>query len=166
LLLARLSHFPVVLADVKAKPSLRDGRACASAHARALTSAARDGWGGAPSRMVRGGEHGDSIMLRIHDVMLDVLRLIAPLVRAIGRRNKDLEEQLTRSATSVVLNIAEGSGHQGRARTNRYRIALGEARETLSNLRAAEALGYIGRLDAGVVARFDRVIGTLVVVTR
>src|SRR5215472_8779178 len=105
-------------------------------------------------------------MLRIHDVMLDVLRLMSPLIQAIGRHNKNLEEQITRSATSVVLNVAEGSGHQGRARTNRYRIALGEAREALSCLRAAEALGYVGRLDPAVVARLNRVIGTLVVVNR
>jgi four helix bundle protein len=98
--------------------------------------------------------------------MLDVLRLLAPLVQAIGRHDKDLEQQITRSATSVVLNVAEGSAHRGPARTNRYRIALGEARETLSNVRCAEALGYVARLDAGVVAELNRVIGTLVVVTR
>jgi four helix bundle protein len=105
-------------------------------------------------------------MLRIHDVMLDTLRLIRPLIAAIERRNRALGAQITASATSVVLNVAEGSAHRGAARTNRYRIALGEARETVSNLRAAEALGYIGTVDAAVVARFDRVIGTLVVVTR
>ena len=105
-------------------------------------------------------------MLRIHDVMLDTIRVIAPLIGAIERRNRSLGAQVTASATSVLLNIAEGSGHRGAARTNRYRIALGEARETLSNLRAAEALGYIRGLDASVVARFNHVIGTLVVVTR
>ena len=105
-------------------------------------------------------------MLRIHDVMLEVLRMMRSSIDAIGRRNQDLAEQITRSATSTLLNIAEGSGHQGKARTNRYRIALGEARETFSNLRGAEALGYIGGLDAELVARLNRVIGTLVVVTR
>ena len=105
-------------------------------------------------------------MLRIHDVMLETLRLIAPLLGAIERRNRALGAQLTASATSVLLNIAEGSGHRGAARANRYRIALGEAREALSTLRAAEALGYVGRLEPAVVARFNQIIGTLVVVTR
>ena len=105
-------------------------------------------------------------MLRIHDVMLDTLRLIAPFIGDIERRNRALGAQITASATSVLLNIAEGSGHRGAARANRYRIALGEAREALSTLRAAEALGYIRALDAGVVARFNQVIGTLVVTTR
>jgi four helix bundle protein len=105
-------------------------------------------------------------MLRIHDVMLDTLRLIAPLIGAIERRNRPLGAQITASATSVLLNVAEGSAHRGAARNNRYRIALGEAREALATLRAAEALGYVRPLDAAVTARFDRIIGTLVVVTR
>jgi four helix bundle protein len=105
-------------------------------------------------------------MLRIHDVMLEVLRDVRPLKAAIARNDANLADQLTRAATSVLLNVAEGSGHQGRARANRYRIALGEARETLSSLRAAEALGYIGALPDHVVARLNRVIGTLVLVSK
>ena len=105
-------------------------------------------------------------MLRIHDVMLEVLRDVRPLIAAIARRDANLADQLTRAATSVLLNIAEGSGHQGRARANRYRIALGEARETLSSLLAAEALGYIGALPTHVVSKLNRVIGTLVLVSK
>jgi four helix bundle protein len=101
-------------------------------------------------------------MLRIHDVMLEVLRDIRPLIAAIARRDTNLADQLTRAGTSALLNVAEGSGHQGRARANRYRIALGEARETLSSLLAGEALGYVGPLPQHILAKLNRVIGTLV----
>ncbi len=37
---------------------------------------------------------------------------------------------------------------------------------TLANLEVAEALGYVGPLDAGFKDRFDRVIGTLVRLVR
>jgi len=40
--------------------------------------------------------------------------------------------------------------------------ALGSARETLACLQAAHALGCVTALDADVVAKLNRVIGTLV----
>jgi hypothetical protein len=64
--------------------------------------------------------------------------------------------------SSVVLNVAEGSGSFGRMRTARYRTALGSARETLACLRTAEAWGYVEAVPKNVVSSKNRVIGTLV----
>ena len=101
-------------------------------------------------------------MLRIHDDMLEAITTIRPLLTAIERRDADLARQLRRAASSVVLNIAEGSGSFGGVRTQRYRTALGSARETLACLQVAEAFGYIDTTPAGVLALLRRVLGTLV----
>jgi hypothetical protein len=50
-------------------------------------------------------------------------------------------------------------------RTIRWLLALGSARESWSALQVAAAWGYIAE-PAGMKARFDEVIGTLVRVTR
>jgi four helix bundle protein len=104
-------------------------------------------------------------MLRIHDDMLDALRLMRGMLLAIERRDPDLARQLRRAASSVVLNLAEGSGSFGRVRTARYRTALGSARETLSCLRVAEAFGYVDATPDGLLELMNCVIGTLVRVT-
>ena len=78
-------------------------------------------------------------MLRIHDVMLDALRTMRPALAAIQRNDSDLARQLRRAASSVALNLAEGSGSAGGVRQVRYRTALGSARETLSCLQVAGA---------------------------
>jgi four helix bundle protein len=101
-------------------------------------------------------------MLRIHDVMLDAITVMRPMVRAIERHDRDLASQLKRAASSVALNIAEGSGSSGGMRTARYRTALGSARETISCLRVAERFGYLDAMPAVLVADMNRVIGTLV----
>jgi four helix bundle protein len=104
-------------------------------------------------------------MLRIYDDMLDAVRLLRGVLATIERRDPDLARQLRRAASSVVLNIAEGSGSFGRVRTARYRTALGSARETLSCLRVAEAFGYVDTMPEGLLECMNRVIGTLVRVT-
>jgi four helix bundle protein len=101
-------------------------------------------------------------MLRIYDDMLSALRSMRPMVGAIEKRDPDLARQLRRAASSVVLNIAEGSGSTGRLRIARYRNALGSARETLACLRVGEALGYVESVPHEVIGELDRVIGTLV----
>jgi four helix bundle protein len=105
-------------------------------------------------------------MLRIHDVMLGVIRKMRPLIVVIERRDDNLARQLRASASSVTLNIAEGGGSFGGTRRERYRSALGSARETLSRLQTAEAFGYLDALPPGVLAGMRQVIGTLVHVAR
>ena len=105
-------------------------------------------------------------MLEIHGVMLEVVGLLRPVLEQIGRHDGDLESQARRSATSVVLNVAEGSGACGKNRGARYSIALSEARETMSCLQVAMAFGYIDGVDENIARRMHRVIGTLVRVSR
>ena len=105
-------------------------------------------------------------MLSIHDVMLSAITTVRPLVATIERHDRDLGCQLKRAASSVVLNLAEGSGSFGGVRAQRYRTALGSAREAWACLRVAEAAGYIGALPAALPAQMNRVIGTLVRVTK
>jgi four helix bundle protein len=101
-------------------------------------------------------------MLRIHDVMLDAITTMRPMVGAIERHDRDLASQLKRAASSVVLNLAEGSGSFGGVRTQRYRTALGSAREMMSCLLVAERFGYVEVVPGALVAQMNRVIGTLV----
>ena len=101
-------------------------------------------------------------MLRIHDDMLDVIRSMRAALGAIDKRDSDLARQLRRAASSVVLNIAEGSGSFGRVRTVRYRTALGSARETLACLQTAEAFGYVDSVSSKMLESMNRIIGTLV----
>ena len=101
-------------------------------------------------------------MLKVYDDMLEAVRAMRAVVATIEKRDSDLARQLRRAASSVVLNVAEGSGSFGRVRTVRYRTALGSARETLACLRVAEAFGYVEAMPEQLEGRMNRVIGTLV----
>jgi four helix bundle protein len=101
-------------------------------------------------------------MLRIYDVALRVLEEIRPAVKAIEARDRDLGRQLRRAASSLVLNIAEGSGWSGGTRRERYRSALGSAREFVACLEVARVWRY-AEVDPDLL---HEVIGTLVKVTR
>jgi four helix bundle protein len=100
-------------------------------------------------------------MLRIHEVALELVGEVVPLIEKIGRCDPDLARQLRKSVTSCPMNIAEGSDQIGRRRKNHYCIALGSERETWSGLRAAETAKYIPPLSAELKNKFDHVIGTL-----
>lgn len=101
-------------------------------------------------------------MLRIYETMIGVMGRLGPVVRQIEAHDKDLARQLRRASSSVALNISEGSGSSGGTRRERYRNALGSARETGACIDVAVALGYVESVDAGLLDALDKVRATLV----
>ena len=101
-------------------------------------------------------------MLRIYTVVIDVLRRLRPVVAQIETHDRDLGRQLRRAATSIALNCSEGSGSNGGTRRERYRNALGSARETGACWDAAMALGYVEAIDAALLDGLDHVRAVLV----
>jgi four helix bundle protein len=96
-------------------------------------------------------------MLDVYRLMIEVLGMLRGPLTGIERHDKDLGNQLRRAASSVALNIAEGSGSHGGTRLARYRTALGSARETEACIEVAVALGYVEGVEAGLRERLDRV---------
>jgi four helix bundle protein len=134
--------------------------ACAFAQARSLDmSCARRREAGAFALM-RGRK--EPVMLRIYSTILEVLRALRPVVATIEAHDRDLARQLRRAAASIALNVQEGSGSHGGTRRERYRNALGSARETGACLDVAMALGYVEHVDAGILDALDKVRATLV----
>jgi four helix bundle protein len=89
-----------------------------------------------------------------------------PVIAQIETHDRDLARQLRRAASSMVLNVAEGSGSRGGTRRERYQNALGSARETGACLDVAVALGYVEEVDAETVTQLDHVRATLFRVVR
>jgi four helix bundle protein len=98
--------------------------------------------------------------------VVELLRELKPVVAAIEVHDRDLGKQLRRASASVALNVSEGSGCSGGTRRERYRNALGSARETGACLDVALAFGYVEAVDAGLLDRLDKVRATLVKVAR
>ena len=91
-----------------------------------------------------------------YDLSLQLVRTLAPVIGCIERRDKDLARQLRRAASSISLNLAEGSHSDPGNRRARFFTAAGSAKETQAALQVAIAWGY---LDAGDVSHLaDRVV--------
>jgi len=65
------------------------------------------------------------------------------MVRRLPRGHGELADQLRRASLSIPLNIAEGSGKEGRDAARFYAIAHGSALECAAVLDAIEALGLM-----------------------
>jgi four helix bundle protein len=100
-------------------------------------------------------------MLRIYDVVLTMAGDAAGIAERIERRDSDLARQMRRAMHSVALNVAEGMGNVSGHKRQRYQTALGSAREVLACVQVAQAMRYIGGVNATVLDRMDRVIATL-----
>ncbi len=101
-------------------------------------------------------------MLKIYPVLLELVRVLAPMVRELERRDADLARQCRRALASAPLNVAEGMYSRGRNRAARYHTALGSLREVQACFEVGVALGYVKELEPEVRGRFDHVLGTLV----
>jgi four helix bundle protein len=104
-------------------------------------------------------------MLRIYADAIEVIRLLEPVLREVKSRNANLADQCDRAATSVALNLSEGAGQRGGNRRQRYLTALGEAREVWGACDIIEAK-RLSQVDGEIRARLNKIIGTLMNVTR
>jgi four helix bundle protein len=100
-------------------------------------------------------------MLRIYETSLSVISKLRPVVGSIERRNSDLARQLRRAASSIVLNISEGSYARGRNRAALYHVALGSAKETRACLDVALAFGYVETVDGEILAQLSSICAVL-----
>lgn len=105
-------------------------------------------------------------MLRIYNVVLDMVADAAGIAETIERRDADLARQMRRAAASVALNTAEGMGNTSGHKRQRYQTALGSAREVMACVDVARAMRYIGTVDAAALDRMQHVIATLIQLVR
>jgi four helix bundle protein len=100
-------------------------------------------------------------MLKIYEVILEVLRMLAPVIKEIEVHDGDLARQLRKAAPSMALNTAEGSGSRAGTRRARYENASGSAQETGSCLDAALSMGYVENINPELLDKLDHVRAVL-----
>ena len=101
-------------------------------------------------------------MLDVYPVVLDWVVAVRGVVDQVAVRDRHLADQLSRSSSSVVLNLAEGMGGFGAVKRNSYRVALREMRESVAAVDLATRLGLATPLDDVVTDKQSRIVGTLV----
>ena len=101
-------------------------------------------------------------MLQAETVALEMIGEMRGLVARLAKCDRDLADQVRRSASSVALNIGEGQRREGRARAQFYRIAAGSASETRTALKVAVAWGHLAVEEATAAdTLLDRVLAML-----
>jgi four helix bundle protein len=101
------------------------------------------------------------LMLKIYPFILETLKMVAPLLRQIEKRDFDLAKQLRRAASSIALNTAEAVGVRGGNERLRFLTALGSTQEVRACLDVAETFEYVETINALLRDRLDRIAATL-----
>ena len=106
--------------------------------------------------------------LTVYEYSLELVRELRGVVDQLEQRDRNLADQLRRAATSVVLNIAEGDGLNGKRRVNHFVIALGSAKEVNACLDLCEAWGYTEAPQAALdwIKRIRAMLASLAKVNR
>ena len=73
---------------------------------------------------------------------LELIRELRPVVEQLKAYDRNIADQVTRAATSITLNVGEGSRRRGVDRKRFYRMAHGSAGEVLAALDTADAWGW------------------------
>jgi four helix bundle protein len=98
-------------------------------------------WGEGERRHTAGTEVVMSLVAL--DVALQMVAALKPLLDQIRTHDRSLAEQLSRAASSVVLNVGEGARSCGRNEAVRFHSAAASASETRVGLALAEAWQYL-----------------------
>ena len=99
---------------------------------------------------------------QVEEYSYQLIELLRPLVERVRRRDRSLADQLTRAASSVALNIAEGNFSDPGNRRARLFTAAGSANETRAALRVAVGWAYFAAGDAtDALKLLDRIVAIL-----
>lgn len=100
--------------------------------------------------------------LIVHQVAIDSIASLRPLVRRIAQHDRSLAKQLQAAASSIALNIGEARYSDPGNRRARFHTVAGSAGETRTALEVAVAWGYITSPQAHDALRLlDRTIAML-----
>ena len=101
------------------------------------------------------------------EVSLDVIRSLRLPLRRIRRHDGRLDQQIRSAASSIALNLSEGTRRVGKDQKHLWRIAAGSAEEVRAALRVAQAWGDLGADEVAVTLELlDRVLAMLRRMTR
>ena len=103
----------------------------------------------------------------VEELSLQLVAALVPLMPRIKQRDKTLEDQLRRAASSIGLNCAEAAFSDPGNRRARLFTAAGSAGETRHALRQAIAWRIITAGDAELAIKLaDRIVAILWRMTR
>jgi four helix bundle protein len=98
----------------------------------------------------------------VHNMTLQMLRGLKPLIEQVRRQDPPLADQMQRAGQGTFLNIAEGQSARGRNKAARLQMALAECRETRAALQLSVAWGYVSEAAcAKVDDELDQVAAVL-----
>jgi four helix bundle protein len=103
--------------------------------------------------------------LQIYDDILQYVRRMRPVLRAIEKHDADLAKQLRRALASMALNTAEGQRQRGGKGRNRFDDAMGSTDETRAAHQFADAIGYL-ETDAALIEEAIRIAKVLCALAR
>ena len=105
--------------------------------------------------------------LLVGELSIQLIETLQPMMSRIKSRDKDLENQIRRAATSIALNLGEGEYSDPGNRRARFSTAAGSAGEVQKGLRSAVAWRFIAPGDAEAAQRLvSRILGMLWKLTR
>jgi len=105
------------------------------------------------------------LMLRIYEVVIALIALLAPVVEEIEKHDVKLARQMKEAMASVALNTAEGAGNIGGHKRQRYQSVRGSALEVKACTDVAVAMRYIGPVDPAALDMLDHVIAVMTKLT-
>jgi four helix bundle protein len=85
---------------------------------------------------------------QLEELSLELIDALVPLMPRIKQRDKDLEGQLRRAASSIGLNVAEAAFSDPGNKRARFHTAAGSARETQHAIRQAITWRHVTAGDA------------------
>lgn len=103
----------------------------------------------------------------LEELSLELIDALVPLMPRIKSKDKSLEDQLRRAASSIGLNVAEAACSDPGNKRARFHTAACSARETLHALRQAIAWRHVTEKDsARALTLARRIVAILWRITR